>query len=77
MSGAEVKNMRSYTSIAPYIFMVWSLIKHSDNSTGFLSKQLFKRNQIPQDSAAKHTCLFTILYISSTKFVHFCIFHSK
>jgi len=30
---SEVKNVWSYTSILPYVFMVWCLIKHRDNFT--------------------------------------------
>jgi hypothetical protein len=32
-SSAEVKNVWSYTSIHPYIFMAWFLVKHRDNLT--------------------------------------------
>jgi hypothetical protein len=29
----EVKNVQSYTSTAPYIFMMWYLIEHKNNFT--------------------------------------------
>jgi hypothetical protein len=32
-SSAEVKNVWSYTSTHPYIFMAWCLVKHRDNFT--------------------------------------------
>jgi hypothetical protein len=30
-SGAKVKNVWSYTSILPYMYMAWYLIKHREN----------------------------------------------
>jgi hypothetical protein len=33
-SSAEVKNAWSYTSIPPYVFMVWCLIKHRMDKHG-------------------------------------------
>jgi len=30
---AEIKNVWSYTSTIPYVFMAWCLVKHSDNFT--------------------------------------------
>jgi hypothetical protein len=35
-SSAEVKHAWSYTSIPPYVFMVWCLVKHRDNFTFYL-----------------------------------------
>jgi hypothetical protein len=32
-SGAEVKNVWSYTSTPQYVFMAWCLLKHKDNFT--------------------------------------------
>jgi hypothetical protein len=33
LSSAKVKNVCSYTSSPPYVFMMWSLVKHRDNFT--------------------------------------------
>jgi hypothetical protein len=32
---AEIKNAWNYTSISPYVFMAWYLVKHKDNFTLF------------------------------------------
>jgi hypothetical protein len=69
LSGAEVKNVWSYTPTPPYIFMV-PLIKHSDNYTGFFSKHSYlKRNQTPQDSAAKHISVYNFLFFLTNLFI--------
>jgi hypothetical protein len=39
-SSAEVKNAWSYTSIPPYVFMAWCILKHRDNFRLTSTKQL-------------------------------------
>jgi hypothetical protein len=36
-SGAEVKNIWSYTSMPEYFFMAWCLVKHRDDNTAYLT----------------------------------------
>jgi hypothetical protein len=41
-SGAEVKNMRNYTSIPPYVLMALFLIKHGYNLSLEIRERLWR-----------------------------------